>query len=185
MAAGGAVFCVAPTGQRPTDPPIEPTKIFDNVYVIGKRRHVVYVVQTSDGLLMFDVECQPGGEQLLGLQKLGLDPSQVKAIVVAHGHADHFGGAPYFQQKYGTRVYVSTADWDLIENPPPARVGAEVRTVPGPTRDQAIVRGPDHRARDLKVQTVALPGHTPGAWDSSFPSRTTVLRHGAMFGGRC
>src|SRR5687767_14172273 len=39
-------FCVAPRANSPTDPQIEPTKIFDNVYVIGNAGTVVYVVQT-------------------------------------------------------------------------------------------------------------------------------------------
>jgi hypothetical protein len=30
-------FCEAPRANSPNDPPIEPTKLFDNVYVIGNQ----------------------------------------------------------------------------------------------------------------------------------------------------
>ena len=52
---------------------------------------------------------------LSGFQRLGLDPSQVKIVLVTHGHADHFGGASYFQEHFGSKVYVSPADWSLME----------------------------------------------------------------------
>src|SRR2546426_7508405 len=59
--AGGAMwaeeahfFCEAPRANSANDPVIAPTKIFDNVYAIGNAGTVVYVVQTSDGLLMID-----------------------------------------------------------------------------------------------------------------------------------
>ena len=39
----------------------------------------------------------------------------------AHGPADHFGGSAYFQQKFGSKVYVSAADWTLMETPPRGR----------------------------------------------------------------
>src|SRR5438270_6704112 len=47
-------FCEAPRANSPNDPPIEPTKIFDNVYVIGNQGTVAYVIQTSAGVLMID-----------------------------------------------------------------------------------------------------------------------------------
>src|SRR5579863_3801364 len=47
-------FCEAPRANSPSDPPIEPTKIFDNVYVIGDQGTVAYIIQTSEGLLMID-----------------------------------------------------------------------------------------------------------------------------------
>src|SRR5438477_7371067 len=47
-------FCEAPRANSPNDPPIEPTKIFDNVYVIGNQGTAAYVISTSDGLLMID-----------------------------------------------------------------------------------------------------------------------------------
>ena len=47
-------FCEAPRPNRPDDPPIEPTRIFDDVYAIGNQGTVAYVINTSDGLLMLD-----------------------------------------------------------------------------------------------------------------------------------
>src|SRR6185312_7973507 len=59
--AGGArwaeeehFFCEAPRANSPNDPPIQPSKIFDNVYAIGDQGTVAYVIQTSAGLLMID-----------------------------------------------------------------------------------------------------------------------------------
>src|SRR5262252_847241 len=66
-------FCEAPRANSPSDPPIEPTKIFDNVYVIGNQGTVVYVIETSDGLLMIDSlgANQVESQLLPGFQKLG------------------------------------------------------------------------------------------------------------------
>jgi hypothetical protein len=47
-------FCEAPRANAATDPPIKPTKIFDNVSIIGNAGTAVYVVQTTAGLLMID-----------------------------------------------------------------------------------------------------------------------------------
>jgi metallo-beta-lactamase class B len=189
--AGGPVwaeeahfFCEAPRANSPNDPPIEPTKIFDNVYVIGNAGTVVYVVQTNAGLLMFDsLGANQVETQLIpGFQKLGLDPAQVKAVVVAHGHADHFGGSPYFQER-GAKVYVSALDWDLMENPP-ARGGRAAAPVTLPKRDGVIAEGTPIVLGDLKVMPIALPGHTPGAMGFIFPVRDGGrTRIAGFFGG--
>src|SRR5690349_23197177 len=68
-------FCEAPRANSPNDPPIEPTKIFDIVYVIGNQGTVVYVIRTSAGLLMIDslAANQVETQLLPGIQKLGLN----------------------------------------------------------------------------------------------------------------
>jgi metallo-beta-lactamase class B len=118
-------FCEAPRANSASDPRIEPTKIFDNVYVIGNEGTVAYVIRTSAGLLMIDAlgANQVETQLLPGFAALGLNPADVKTIVVGHGHADHFGGAPYMQEHFGSKVYISAADWDLMEHPPAGRGG--------------------------------------------------------------
>ena len=47
-------WCEAPRANRPDDPVIPATKIFDNVYTLGNSGTTVYVIRTSAGLLMID-----------------------------------------------------------------------------------------------------------------------------------
>jgi metallo-beta-lactamase class B len=180
-------FCEAPRPNSPSDPPIEPTKVFEDVYVIGNQGTVAYVIRTSAGLLMIDALSADQTEtQLLpGFQKLGLDPAQVKMIVVGHGHADHFGGSAYFQDHYGTKVYIAAADWDLMEHPPAGRGGAKKGTqAPLPKHDQVIVEGQPIVLGDFKIMPVAVPGHTPGSMGFIFPVKDNGKTYmAAMYAG--
>ena len=157
-------WCEAPRANRADDPVIQPAKIFDNVYAIGNVGTVAYVIQTSAGLMMIDAlgANQVESDLLPGFTKLGLDPAQVKTILVAHGHADHFGGSAYFQQKFGSKVYVSAADWTLMETPPRGRgPGAPPPAAP-PKRDGELRDGESVTLGNITVRAVAVPGHTPG-----------------------
>jgi metallo-beta-lactamase class B len=179
-------FCEAPRANSASDPPIEPTKLFDNVYVIGNQGTVAYVFQTSDGLLMIDSlgPDQVDSQLLPGFQKLGLEPSKVKVIVMGHGHADHFGGSPYFQEHYGSKIYISAADWNLMENPPPARGGKKAAPVALPKHDQVVAEGQSIVLGDFKLTPVAIPGHTPGSMGYIFSVKDNGKTHmAALYGG--
>jgi metallo-beta-lactamase class B len=180
-------FCEAPRPNRPDDPVIPPTKIFDNVYVIGNSGTAVYVVQTSAGLLMIDALSADQVEtQLLpGFQKLGLDPANVKIILVGHGHADHFGGSRYMQDHFGSKVYISAADWNLMENPPAGRAGAKKGPpLALPKHDAEVKEGEPVALGDLKVMPFAIPGHTPGSMAYIFPVKDNGKTHIAgVYGG--
>jgi metallo-beta-lactamase class B len=180
-------WCEAPRANRPDDPPIAPTKIFDNVYAIGNSGTTVYVVRTSAGLLMIDALSanQVDSQLLPGFQALGLDPAQVKIILVTHGHGDHFGGSPYFQEHFGSKVYVSSADWMVMENPP-ARGGRGPAGPPAnlPKHDAEIIDGQRITLGDFSVTPVAVPGHTPGSMAFIFPLKDNGRTHtAALFGG--
>jgi metallo-beta-lactamase class B len=180
-------FCEAPRPNRPDDPVIPPTKIFDNVYVIGNSGTAVYVIQTSAGLLMIDALSADQVEtQLLpGFQKLGLDPANVKIILVGHGHADHFGGSRYMQDHYGSKVYISAADWNLMESPPAGRAGAKKGPpLTLPKHDAEVKEGEPVVLGDLKVMPFAIPGHTPGSMAYIFAVKDNGKTHMAgVYGG--
>lgn len=171
-------FCEAPRPNRPDDPVIPPTKIFDNVYVIGNSGTAVYVVRTSAGLLMIDALAanQVDTQLLPGFQKLGLNPADVKIILIGHGHADHFGGSSYMQEHYGSKVYISPEDWNLMEHPPAGRAARGPAPVI-PKHDGEVKEGEPVVLGDLKVIPVAIPGHTPGSMAYIFPVKDNGKSH--------
>jgi len=194
-------ICALNAGRanRADDPEIAPTKVFDNLYVIGRSSTAVWAVTTSAGIVLIDsgYPDQIGSVLLPGMSKLGLDPAQVRYVIVGHGHADHFGGAPYFQQR-GARVVLAGPDWDLMENPAPAgRAAAPGGTAApsvargpapapavAPKRDVVAVEGQPITVGDVTFTPVMIPGHTPGSMGIIFPVKDgSTTRIAGLFGG--
>jgi metallo-beta-lactamase class B len=177
-------FCAeSSTPNRPTDPAIAPTRLFDNLSVVGSVGTAIYIIQTSEGLILIDAGYPDQTESVLipGLNALHLDPSQVRYVIVTHGHSDHFGGARYFQEKFGAKVFLSAADWDLLEAPQTKGKGAQAAS---PRRDQVAVDGQPIVLGDTKILPVLVPGHTPGALALIFPVFDQGKKYMAgLFGG--
>jgi metallo-beta-lactamase class B len=144
-------------------------------------------VTTSDGILLFDSGYENRVESVVvpGLRQLGLDPANVKLIVLGHGHADHFGGAKYFQETFGTRIALSAADWDLIwPSNPPANQNANQANQAKPRRDVVVAEGQPITLGDLKITVVEIPGHTRGSLGFIFPVKDQGrTRMAGLFGG--
>lgn len=144
---------------------LEPTKLFDNLYYIGFNSVGAWAIPTSDGVILIDaLNNVKEAEELLepALRKIGLNPANVKYIIVGHGHFDHFGGAPYFQNKYGTRVAMSGIDWDAVERPNPNANPAQAAR-PIPKRDVAVTDGQKITVGDTTITLMITPGHTAGS----------------------
>ena len=153
-------------GKTPEPPHvIEPLKIFDNLYFFGYNTIGAWAIPTSQGIIMIDALNNPMEAETIiepSLKKLGLNPADVKTIIVGHGHFDHFGGAPYFQQKYGSHVVMSKLDWDWLETPAGGRGASAAR--PLPKRDIEIAaNGQKVTLGDETITLEITPGHTPGS----------------------
>lgn len=178
-------FCV-PGNARPNDPsapPLKPAQLFDNLYVAGNSETVVHAITTSAGIVLIDSGFASEIETVLlpGLRELGLDPADVRLILLGHGHSDHFGGASWFQTRYGAHVGTTAADWDLIAQGAASARGGDTTA---PTRDLVIREGEPIVLGDTTITPVEVPGHTPGALAFIFPVFDGGVRHVAgLFGG--
>jgi metallo-beta-lactamase class B len=183
-------FCIAGNAraQNNNAPDLAPTKLFDNVYAVGNSETTVYALTSSEGILLLDAGFENKAQGLAAqLRTLNLDPARVKYILLGHGHADHFGGARFFQETYGTKVAAAAADWDLMVAPP---AGAQVAGRGGagggarPARDETLVDGVPFVFGDLTITPVAVPGHTAGSLAFVFPVRDKgTTRMAGLFGG--
>lgn len=177
-------FCIegAATPNSADHPLIEPVRLFDNLYAIGRTSTVVYAITTTEGIILIDSGYADQVDSVLlpGMDALGLDPADIEYVIVAHGHGDHYGGSRVLQQRFGARVVLSAEDWDLMEQP-----AAPGRTrVPPPQRDVVAAEGEPITLGDVTVTPVLVPGHTAGALGLIFPVRDGGAMHmAAMFGG--
>jgi metallo-beta-lactamase class B len=118
-----------------------------------------------------------------GMKKLGLDPAQIKMVILTHGHLDHFGGTPYIQERYHPQVYLSAADWNLMENPPAGRAQKGPPPVL-PKHDMVMAENQPILLGDEKVTAFAIPGHTPGSMGLIFAVKDRGKTHmAALYGG--
>jgi metallo-beta-lactamase class B len=109
------------------------------------------------------------------LLKLGLDPADIRYVLVSHGHYDHAGGAKFLQEQFGAQVLLAGEDWDLLEENAPDWQ---------PRRDIEVVDGQKLTLGDTTLEMVLTPGHTYGTISTLIPVRDGEARHvAALWGG--
>jgi metallo-beta-lactamase class B len=166
-------------GQR-----AQPMKVFDNLYFIGQKAVTTWALTTSEGIVLIDAGYAARFDDTLvaGLLKVGLDPRRIRAAVIAHEHADHFGGARLLQQRFGTQIYMSRAAWEALD-PKPGAPPATGGDAP-PARGNVITDGQPVIFGDTLIVPIAIPGHTPGSMGFMFRVKDGSRTHmAALFGG--
>ena len=160
----------------PTDVPTrevwyaDPARVFDNLYFVGGKVHTSWALTTSEGIIIIDTTYPYNSEELIvgGLERLGLDPDDIRYVIISHAHGDHIGGAQILQERCDARVVMGGADWDLVETYP------NRYTSMAPRRDIVATDGMEITLGDTTVTIWETPGHTPGTLSYTF----TVLDDG-------
>jgi metallo-beta-lactamase class B len=156
------------------EPPLPPMQVFDNLYFLGSKWTTAWAIKTSDGIIVVDaMDNADEAEHYIegGLRKLGLDPTQIKYVIVSHAHGDHYGGADYLQKKFHPHVVMSTIDWDALDklrNDADALKKVNPLFGPPPARDMAVNDGDSIKLGDTTVTEHLIPGHTLGTLATTF-----------------
>ena len=160
----------------------------------------VYAVGPPDDLLLIDTGTDEAAPELIEtLEGAGCKPEAVRAIIVTHGHNDHYGGARALVEWCGAPVWAHVAAAMQIEDPsgdfmnpagiwdnatPDARDGFRER-VRGPVRVDRLLREGDsveHAGRTFDV--LHTPGHERGLITLFEPERRLAFVGDLPQGGK-
>jgi metallo-beta-lactamase class B len=163
---------------------IEPFKVFDNLYYVGPGFVSVWLLSTPDGAILLDTAQEPYVDHVISsIQKVGFKLTDIKYIVLSHGHLDHFGGATRIQKLSGARVVALDEDWKMMEQfaTRPGKNGA--RPDEAPKRDMVVKEGDTLTLGSETLKFYRLPGHTPGSLSAEFTVYDNGTPHKAFLLG--
>ncbi|MCL6406634.1 CAR family subclass B3 metallo-beta-lactamase [Dickeya dadantii] len=148
---------------------IPPYQAFDNVYFVGVCWVSAWLIKTSDGPVLIDTLHEPYVDRLIAnIRQVGVDPADIKLVLMTHGHFDHVGGAYKIKALSQARFVMTQAGWDE------AREDAEQsQHSPHPWKmlDNADIVAQDGQTftvGDTTFYAYATPGHTWGTTSYAF-----------------
>ena len=160
-------------------------QVFDNLYYVGPGYVSVWLIPTSDGLILVDTAQEPYVDHVVeNIRMAGFDPADIRYILISHGHLDHYGGAGKIQALSGARVAALEEDWQLIEEDRREGPSNPNRPLGVPfERDMVLQDGQTLTLGDTSLKLHHLPGHTAGSPAFEFTVYDNGTPHDAFFFG--
>lgn len=140
-------------------------RVFGNLYFVGNQDGASWLLDTSDGLILFDTNYPTAASLLLdSIWSLGFNPRDIIAIFHTHGHFDHFGATNLIKALSGAKTYLSQIDAQVfLEQPELALLeDSGYPYLKLFTPDVTVHDNQELRFGDTVIRCVTCPGHTPG-----------------------
>lgn len=161
----------------------EPFEILPRLYYVGDRKVCMHLIDTGDGLILFDAG-YPHTVHLLteSIYRLGFRPKDIRYLILSHGHFDHTGAAPEYRALYGVETCIGRADCEMFRDRPELALYAHAHTpyAEVPVIDHPLGDGERIALGDVEIECVSTPGHTMGVMSFFF---TLDGHHIGYFGG--
>lgn len=180
---------VATLAYRPWTVAIEPFQVSPRTwYVAGQTWVGCWLIETSEGCILIDTAISESLYLLVdSIYKIGHKPSDIKKILLSHGHFDHTGAAEQLRRLTGAEMYISKEDWEFYQKVPEETLVLDKDSHPIDfvvdkfySDDEPVVLG------DICIRTMLTPGHTIGCtsffWEETNPADGKTYTLG-MHGG--
>lgn len=174
-----------PPQFRPPFTPVKPVKLFDNLWFVGTTAVGSFILDSGDGLFMFDTGNGDEDAAIMvnGMKELGLDPARIRVIFISHEHFDHYGGIQYLKKNVcpDAKVAMSLSGWNFLQSVPYewTYIGTRPKSA-----EILLTDGMTIRHGKETVQAIATPGHSPGCLSFIFPVYDNGEKHMAgIMGG--
>jgi len=139
--------------------------------LLTTKTNSAWAVNTSAGIILIDTLFGYAAQDEIvdGLKRVGLEPANIKYIVVSHAHGDHDGSVKFLQDTYNPRIIMGPKDWELA-----------AREANPPRRDMDATDGQKLTLGDTTITMYITPGHTAGTLSVLVPVKDHGVPHLAM-----
>ena len=157
----GALFA---TREKPDGPRVE---VGPGVVGVETGGAYAWIVRTPHGAVLVDAGLDAKGAAILAeLKAEGVPPDQVHAVLITHGHPDHYAAAGLFPK---ARVMAGSGDLAMIRGDKThyatfGRIMSAVMPLPPGPPAVTGLRGDEQLEFDgARFRVIATPGHSPGS----------------------
>jgi metallo-beta-lactamase class B len=163
--------CGDRTGWSDSAPPAQ---IFANVYMVGTCGITALLITTSKGHILIDGATNEAADGIAdNIRKLGIDPKDVRFLLITHEHLDHAGGIAKLKAVTGAKFAVREPAKMAMETGLPTGDDPQHGihpAFPGVKANMTIQDGQTLRLGQLNLKVIATPGHSPGGTSYTWKS---------------
>ena len=149
-----------------------------DVVVVGQVRTNCFII--SNEMTREAVIVDPGEDAQLIINKVQSAHLMVKAVMLTHGHFDHFMAAKQVVAEYGVPVYSSEQEKDLLEKM--ELNCSEMFGVPSQLIPDIVVKdGQKLELLGTEIEVISTPGHTKGSVCYFFSKEKLLISGDTLF----
>ena len=165
LEAGGLAAHRAESAMHPGKKYVHPVQMFGNLWYVGDKGVCAHLIDTGNGLLLFDsVDVGQGAMLVNAIWEAGFNPADIKWIIHSHGHLDHIGQAVFFKDMFGCQLGIGAPDAKMFKERPELAFiqdsASPYETIFEP--DFVIEDGDVKKFGNTEIRFVMVPGHTEG-----------------------
>jgi len=97
--------------------PFPPFRIAGNLYYVGSEDLASYLIVTPKGDILINSNLESSPPQIKqSVEALGFKFSDIKILLISHGHFDHCAGSAALLKRTGAKYYVMEADVSVVQS---------------------------------------------------------------------
>ena len=146
--------------------PFPAFRVAGNLYYVGSKGLAAYLVTTPEGHILINSNMEANVPLIrASIESLGFKFSDVKILLISHGHGDHCGGSAEIKRLTGAKYMVMDGDVDVVESGGKTdfQYANDPEALFAPTKvDRVLHDGDEVKLGGTTLTARLTPGHTKG-----------------------